>query len=63
MCDDEVDDVDVDLSDCLIVADVNLDVVDIVVLSVDDDVILDDNCHEDADVPIDVRDDDLDDEQ
>ena len=37
--------------------------VDVVVLSVDDDVILDDDCDVDVDVPVDVRDDGLDDEQ
>ena len=63
MCDDEVDDFDIDLSDCLIVVDVDLDVVSVVVLGVDDDVILDDDCDGDADVPIGVRDDGLDDEQ
>ena len=61
MCDDEVDDVDIDLNDCLIVADV--DVVDVVVLNVDDEVILDDDCDDDAYVPVDVRNDGLDDEQ
>ena len=63
MCDDEVDDVDIDLSDCLIVVDVDLDVVNVVVLNIDDEVILDDDCDDDADVPVDVRDDGLDDEQ
>ena len=63
MCDDEVDDVDIDLSECLFVVDVDLDVVNVVVLNVDDEVILDDDCDDDADVPVDVRDDGLDDEQ
>ena len=63
MCDDEVNDIDIDLSDCLIVADVDLDVVDVVVLNVDDEVILDDNCDDDAYVPVEVRNDGLDDEQ
>ena len=63
MCDDEIDDVDIDLSDCLIVVDADHDVVSVVVLSVDDDVILDDDCDDDADVPVAVRDDGLDDEQ
>ena len=63
MCDDKVDDVDIDLSDCLMVVDVDLDVVDVVVLNVDDEVIVDDECDDDADVPVDVRDDGLDDEQ
>ena len=63
MGEDKVDDVDVDLSDCLIGVDVDLDVVSVVVLNVDDEVILDDDCDDDADVPVDVRDDGLDDEQ
>ena len=41
----------------------NLDVVSVVVLNVDDEVILDDDCDGNADVPVDVRDDGLDDEQ
>ena len=63
MCDDEVDDVDIDLSDCLIVVDVDLDVVSAAVLGVDDDVILDDDCDVMLMFPVGVRDDDLDDEQ
>ena len=63
MCDDEVNDVDIDLGDCLIVADVDLDVVDVVVFNVDDEFIVDDDCDDDAYVPVDVRDDSLDDEQ
>ena len=63
MCDDKVDDVDIDLSDCLIGVDVDLDVVNVVVFNVGDEVILDDDCDGNADVPVDVRDDGLDDEQ
>ena len=61
--DDEVDDVNVDLSDCLIVVDVDIDVVSVVVLSVDDDDIIDVDGDDDADVPVDVCCDDLDDDQ
>ena len=63
MCGDAVDDVDVDMSDCIIVVDADHDVVGVVVVSIDDDVILDDDCDDDANVPVDVHDDGLDDEQ